>query len=500
MRRWLIVVGIGVVGALAVVRLVLAGAPSAGPGDVAVDTTGASAAEATSSVSTPTTDATTEPLAAELTSLVPNAAAATPVPTPAQPTPTPVVLQLQGTNISTVRKPLLLLNPSAVREGSTIGVTGSGFAAGITVDLIVKQKADDKGTPITFVQVDKSGGFGGVSFAVPDGVPHGTFIIVAKQRKDNDDGDELARATAIVAGGAPEVKLGTQVGKPGDTVELSAGGFGPNEDVRVYWNGISSTPTGVLHTDQSGALRQGSIRVPFGAVGDNGFIFVGENSQSPVTVPFQLLNLYPSVELSSYAIKPDNLMTFTGKDFGPGEQVMAYLNSPEAQPLARIQADAEGGFSNAGGFVVPFGLRGKQTVIFIGEESKAPTTASFDTLPYTPSVQPSTYGGRPGTTMAFYATGFARGEVVHTFLARTDTSQGKEVTCFMTDQKGNAAAAGSYVVPGDAPPGQMVFTLVGSKSQATATTALDVVASDVPVQTPPQADFTCPLDDDAPGE
>jgi hypothetical protein len=501
MKRWMIVAAVGVVAALAVARLVLAGPAGPTAADVAVDTTGASAATSTSSAdaaspqATPTgagasSDVSANPRpSAEPTS---GAAAAIPtaVPTPAQPTPTPVVLQLQGTNISVVRKPLLLLNPSTVRQGSSIGVSGGGFDAGATIDLVTKQKDDDKGTPITFVQVDKSGGFGGVSFAVPDSMPRGSFIIEARQR----DGNKLARATAIVAGGAPQVKLGTQVGKPGDTVELSAGGFGPDEDVKVYWNGISGTATGTLHSDGNGSVRQGSITVPFGAVGDNGFVFVGVKSQSPVTVPFQLLNLYPSVELSSYAIKPDNVMTFTGKDFGPSEQVMAYLNSPDGAPLATIQANAQGGFTNAGGFVVPFGLRGKQTVIFMGEQSKAPTTASFDTLPYTPSVQPSTYGGRPGTTLAFYATGFARNEVVHTYVGRSDKSAGKEVTCFLTDPKGNAAAAGSYIVPGDAQAGQLVFTLVGARSQATTTTALDVVASDVPVQTPLQPDFSCPLD------
>ncbi|TME90869.1 MAG: LysM peptidoglycan-binding domain-containing protein [Chloroflexi bacterium] len=283
-------------------------------------------------------------------------------------------------------------------------------------------------------------------------------------------------------------------------MQLSAAGFAPDEDINVYWNDLSSDVIGTLHTDESGGLRQGSVRVPFGAVGNNGFIFVGLRSQSPVTVPFQMLNLYPNVDLSSYAIKPDNVLSFSGKDFGPGEQVTVYLNSPEAPPLTTIQADDSGGFANAGGFLVPFGLRGKQTLIFMGKESKAPTTASFDTLPYTPSAQPSTYGGRPGTTLTFYAIGFARNEIVHALVGRTQDSAGQEVSCFRTDPQGNAASGGSYVVPGDASPGQLVFSLMGSRSEAVATAALEVIASDVPVQVPPQAPFQCDLTDgpDAP--
>jgi nucleoid-associated protein YgaU len=487
MKQRLILIGAGLALLAVVVRLVIS-RPGTG-GDVAVDTTGASAQAATAGAATPGAQ---KPPAVS-TSGTPGS---TVVARPAGPTPTPVVVQIQGTAISIEAKPLLLLNPSTVRQGSSVGVTGSGFDPGATVDIYVKQQTSDSVDPLTFVQVDKSGGFGGVTFAVPDALPRGNFIVEADQRESGN----VARATAVVAGGSPQVKLGTQAAKSGDTVQLSAAGFGPDEDVNVYWNDLSSEVIGTLHTDDSGGLRQGAVRVPFGAVGNNGFIFVGQKSQSPVTVPFQMLNLYPSVDLSSYAIKPDNVLSFSGKDFGPGEDVTVYLNNPDAPPLTTIQTDDSGGFTNAGGFLVPFGLQGKQTLIFMGKESKAPTTASFDTLPYTPSAQPSTYGGRPGTTLTFYAIGFARNEIVHALVGRTQDNAGSEVSCFRTDAQGNAASGGSYVVPGDATPGQLVFSLLGSRSQAVATAALEVIASDVPVQVPPQAPFQCDLTDgpDAP--
>src|SRR5205814_1574233 len=120
----------------------------------------------------------------------------------------------------------------------------------------------------------------------PDSLPRGNFIVQASQRES----ENVAVATAVIAGGSPQVKLGTQAAKSGDVVQLSAAGFGPQEDINVYWNDLSSTVVGTLTTDDSGGVRQGSVRVPFGAVGNNGFIFVGQKSQSPVTVPFQMLN------------------------------------------------------------------------------------------------------------------------------------------------------------------------------------------------------------------
>jgi nucleoid-associated protein YgaU len=485
MKQKLIFIGAGLVVLLVAARLVMAQASNS---DVAVDTTGASAG---SSAGARTPGATASSIVQSK-----GTPGATPAAKPSGPTPTPVVVQIQGTAVSVQAKPLLLLNPSTVRQGSSVGVAGSGFDPGAVVDIFVKQQADDAVDPLTFVQVDKSGGFGGVSFNVPDSLPRGNFIVEADQRES----DNVARATAVVAGGSPQVKLGTQAAKSGDTVQLSAAGFTPSEEINVYWNDLSGEVIGTLDADENGSIRQGAVRVPFGAVGNNGFIFVGQQSQSPVTVPFQMLNLYPSVDLSSYAIKPDNVLSFSGKDFGPGENVTVYLNNPDSPTLTTIQTDDTGGFTNAGGFLVPFGLQGKQTLIFVGTDSKAPTTASFDTLPYTPSAQPSTYGGRPGTTLTFYAIGFARNEIVHALVGRSQDDPGTEVTCFRTDGQGNAASGGSYVVPGDAPAGQLVFSLLGSRSQAMATAALEVIASDVPVQVPPQAPFSCDLTDgpDAP--
>jgi len=320
----------------------------------------------------------------------------------------------------------------------------------------------------------------------------GSFIVEARQRQS----DKVAFAVGVVAGGAPKVKMGIQVGKPGDLVELSAQGFSADEEISVYWNGLDGLSVAHLRSDPEGSVRQGSVRVPFGAVGNNAFVFVGQKSQSPVTLPFLLLNLFPSVQLSTYAVRADNVLSFSGKDFGPEEQVTIHLNSPDGAPIATIQAAPDGTFTNAGSVLIPFGLSGRQTLIFIGEQSRAPATATFDIQPYTPNVQPSTYGGRPGTVVTFYGTGFARDEVVLAYLGRTRESPGRLVSCFAADAQGNAAAAGSYVIPGDAVPGQQVITLVGRKSEGIASAAIEVMATEVPVQSPAQPEFQCPLPDD----
>ncbi len=323
---------------------------------------------------------------------------------------------------------------------------------------------------------------------------------MARQR----DGKHEASAVGHLTANSPGVKLGTQVGKPGDSVKLSLSGFAPNELVKVYWNSLGSRPLETLQMDAGGGLLSGSLTVPFGAVGNNEFVFVGDKSDSPVTVPFLMLNLYPTVSVSSYAAKADTTLTFSGSGFGPGERVRVYLNSVQSVPVGIVQADSSGAFKNAVGFVIPFTLKGQNSFIFLGEQSLAPATVSFSVLPYTPYAEASTYGARPGTTVTFYGQGFARQEVVHVYVGRGQGNSGQEVTCALTDSNGSLLSGGSYTIPFDAQPGKLGFQLVGSKSEAEATATLQVMppGGPAPAGAPEQSHqpFHCPYDGPAQGQ
>ncbi len=415
------------------------------------------------------------------------AATTTPQPTSAPATPIPTVKAGGKPLVPGVAGPLILLNPGIVRQGTSMGVNGSGFDPRATVDLAVKQRLSDTGQVVIFVTTDKYGNFYG-NLTVPESLSSGTFFVEARERGS----DKVARSTGVVAGGAPQLKLDSQVGKPGDMITVSVHGFSPNEAIKVYWNTMSGDPVATLQADSGGGIGQATVQVPFGAAGVNTFLFVGAKSQSLVAASFYLLSLYPSIKLSSYALRADNPMSFSGTGFGPGERVLVFLNSATGQPVAIIQTTQKGTFANAPGFVVPFELKGRQTLIFLGEESRASVAVGWTVLPYLPSAQASTYGGLPGTTVSFYATGFARDEVVHVYVGSANSARNM-VSCFRTDDTGNVAAAGSYVVPGNAQ-GQLVFTLIGSKSGGIATAKMSITAAPAPVQVPVQPPFTCNLD------
>jgi hypothetical protein len=197
-----------------------------------------------------------------------------------------------------------------------------------------------------------------------------------------------------------------------------------------------------------------------------------------------MLAMYPSTAMHPWALKAGHGVSFTGGGFAPGEQVLIYVNSASGVPALTTTAGNSGSFSVA--FVVPFGLRGKQTLTAIGNQSRAATTSGFTVLPYLPSAQASTYGAMPGTTVSFYATGFAANEVVLVYAGHNQL-----VTAFRVDSKGSAAAAGSYVVPSGVQ-GALHFTLVGQKSGGTAGVKFAVTGGSQGATVPPQPPYVLP--------
>src|SRR5262249_26646188 len=242
----------------------------------------------------------------------------------------------------------------------------------------IKRQGSNTALASTLVQADTSGTFGDASLTVPTSLSSGNFTVEAHERNSHT----TAQAVGAVAGGAPQVKLGTQGGKPGDVLVLALHGFAPGESVKVYWNTLTGQPVTTFQADGGGGIGQGKLQVPFGAVGNNTFLFVGTTSQSVVGATFLVLQLYPTIKLASYALRADNAMSFSGTGFGPGERVFVFLNTTNGQPLTVINTDATGSFKNAPGFVVPFTISGKQTLIFMGEQSRAPNAVSFTVLPY----------------------------------------------------------------------------------------------------------------------
>ncbi|HKT05058.1 MAG TPA: hypothetical protein VJT31_36545 [Rugosimonospora sp.] len=401
----------------------------------------------------------------------------------AQPTASPPAMaDVGGVRVPGTGQPLLMLNPGLVRPGTVVQVLGSGFDAGSTVDIQV-----GGGGPAGTVRADK-GGYLTASLPFPARVGGGRAEVVAKQRGST----KTARAVAVVAQGVGTATLSAIVGRPGDTVALTARGFSPNETLAVYWGRTTGEPDATLHADETGAVSRAPLRVGVAPVGVASVFVVGRTSGIAAGVPFQILSLYPSIAVKPYALKAQQPVSFSGKGFAPDERVLVYLNAVGGQPLMAVQASDSGTFSGAG-LTVPYALTGQQSLLFIGEQSRATAKTGFTVLPYLPSGRPSVYGGLPGTSLSFYAQGFAPNEAVHVYAGRTKGSAGTLVAAFRVDASGRAAAAGSYTIPGDAPD-SLTFGMVGMRSNATATATIKVDHSGGPVNLPAAPPYQLPKD------
>ncbi len=405
-----------------------------------------------------------------------------------KPKPPEQVIDLDGKKVPAVGGPVAVLNPGLARPGATVGVAGSGFDPGARVRVLL---STDGGKPkeVASGKVDRNGSVT-AEFTFPQGAAAagGEHLVTVHQVNS----DKVAEAELVAQAGVATVELSDDTATPGDTLTVNAQGFLPEETVNGDWGRAAGKPAATLEADEHGAISKESVRVGVAPAGQSTLVLVGAKSQSAAVAPFTMLSLYPSATSQPYAARAGQAITVSGKGFAPGERVLVHVNRPTGVPAFVKEADERGHVAGVT-FKLPFGLKGEQRLILTGEHSRASTSTGFTVMPYQPSARANTYGGLPGTTLNFYVKGFAPNEAVHVYANRTKSSQGELVSAFRDDGKGTATAAGKYVIPGDAQ-GKLTLTLVGAKSEGTATTTVTVDKPDGPVNVPPQPKYKLPPD------
>jgi hypothetical protein len=385
-----------------------------------------------------------------------------------KPTPVPTVT-LNGHGVAAGSGPVMVLSPGLVSPGGQVGVHGSGFEPGAAVSVWLRTPGAGSGTEEAMGKVSKDGSLT-TEFTMPTSLGGDSGTVVAEE-----GGHAVATAQLMSAAGQGSVSVvGKAAGKPGNTATISASGFGPGERVNVYWGHVGGVPATSLDADGSGSIGRAQIPVGVAPVGPTTIVLVGQKTRTMAVAAYQMLGLYPVTTPQPYAVLAGKSVSFSGSGFAPGEQVLIYLNASGGTPALTATASGGGGFHIS--FVVPFGLKGSQTLTAIGEESRASVSGGFDVLTYNPSAQASTYSALPGTTISFYANGFAAGELVDVYAGSNPGDRGQVVTSFRVGSTGSATAAGQYAIPAGA--GHAVdFTLVGQKSGGVATAKVSVSAT-----------------------
>jgi hypothetical protein len=408
-------------------------------------------------------------------SLAPSSAAA----------PEPVVT-IGGHPVAAGGGPMILANPGMVSPGGVVTIDGSGFTPKSSVNVFLKE--GKSGAKMMGQGKATKWGTVTVVFKMPSTMTGQNSTVVAQQ---NGGAAKTAQAQIMTPLGIGQVVIdGKSAGKPGQKVTVSGTGFGHGEKVNVYWGRVAGTPVTTITASPAGTIGEATVPVGIAPVGPTTLVLVGQTTHTTATAPYQMLGLYPSVVPHPYAVKAGHSVSVTGTGFAPNEQVLFYLNAASGQPALATSASAAGTMSLK--FMVPFGLKGQQTLTAVGDESRASVDSGFTVLPYSPTAQASTYGAMPGTNISFYASGFAKNEVVEVYTGRGKGSNGTLVTAFRVDSKGSAADAGNYVLPNGG--GATAFTLVGQESGGVAVAKVTVTAppGGGQVTVPSQAPYVLP--------
>jgi hypothetical protein len=385
-----------------------------------------------------------------------------------EPKPPERIVDIEGNKVPAESGPVAVLNPGLARAGAEVGVNASGFDPGARVRVMLST-GESKPKEVASGKVDRSGGVT-AEFTFPTGAAAAADQHVVTVHQVNSD--KVAEAELVAQANVATAKLSDDTAAPGDTLTVNASGFAPNEGVKVYWGRVAGKPAATLEADESGSLSKESVRVGVAPTGESTMILVGAKSQSAAVAPFTMLGLYPTAGSKPYAARAGETISVSADGFAPGERVLLHVNQATGTPVFVEKSDSKGNISGLS-IRIPFGLKGKQTLILTGEQSRASVSTGFSVMPYQPTARANTYGGLPGTTLTFYVKDFAPNETVNVYVGRGKGSQGERVSSFKVNEKGSATAAGEYVIPGDAQ-GKLTLTLVGTKSEGSATTTVTV--------------------------
>ncbi|MBV9173540.1 MAG: hypothetical protein JOZ81_26040 [Chloroflexi bacterium] len=355
----------------------------------------------------------------------------------------------------------ILLRAPDVTSDARLNFLGHGFGPSEQAAVSIADAHGGVEAQLDSVDSKDDGRIDEVSAAVPSGLTPGDHnLVVTGQRSGR-----TAKAVFHLRWLAPKVQLDQYSAKGSHTFGFSGSGFSPAEQVDVRLGGLGGQPLASFQADATGNVVGSDITLPLAQAGDYPLYFVGHQSQTPVSVAFNIQGFKPWVVLDNYSPPPYYHMGFKGQDFIPGEPVQVFVKNRGDEPVFQLLADANGTFDVQNAFELPVLPKGDNRLIFVGQQSGVEIATNFVQLAFGPSLELSVYAGRPGTPIAFAGSGWARGETVNAYVG-----QGRQqVATFQADATGAFDSAGLFRLPIGAGPGGVPLTVVGQTSQAEAT-------------------------------
>ncbi len=278
------------------------------------------------------------------------------------------------------------INLSSGPVGTTVAVSGTGFAAGNTYSITFAY-----GTP--FAQLIASGTVTNTSFSanfnVP-AVPRGHYIIQVITTL----GIFTPSFTVV-----PQITLSSSSGYIGDTVTVSGTGFEAKSSVTIHFNG---TDTGSAVTTTDNGTFSG---VSFTISESSGGTHTVKGSDASGYSPGISFTILPRVTVNPTSGIVGEQITIRGNGFAASSEITFYFDSIRVSTDATT--DGKGSFIDSN-LTIPNSSAGTHN-IKAQDDSDNDATISF-TIGQKIIISPSS--GPPGSTVTFTGTGFRANKAI----------------------------------------------------------------------------------------
>ncbi|HWJ84360.1 MAG TPA: phosphatase PAP2 family protein, partial [Cellulomonas sp.] len=356
-----------------------------------------------------------------------------------------------------VATPTIGVGTEPVQAGSSVDVTGTGFAAGESVTVSVTSGA----TTVASGSATATGsGTVSASIVIPASTPAGTYQVTATGSVSGVPATADLQVTAAPPAWNPSLTAPATV-HVGEAVVVTGGGFAAGEPVSVTFAGSSTTVD---------AGAEGAFETSFVAPDEAGTYTVhalGATSGVPATVDV-VVTARPVVYTPSITapatVEAGGPVEVSGSGFAPGEVVVLRLGAVTADVAATSTGDLTA-------TVAAPAEPGAYVLTATGTVSATPVTArvvvAATPVVWTPAVS-APAGVRVGSLLAFSGSGFAPGEhVTITFGA------------FVTGVTASATGTFSVDLAVPAANGVYVVTAVGETSLTPSTSSVTVTGAPV---------------------
>lgn len=256
---------------------------------------------------------------------------------------------------------------------SHLSLKGAGFVGEEQLAVTIEDAQGNPYTQATFT-ADKDGHLLDTPLALPPQLGPGEYQVRVVGSTSHRAASAVFRMHTV----PPTVMLDTYAAKPGQSIVFAGSGFIAGELVHVRLGTAPAPLASVRATDLGGVT--GHLQIPAMPPGNYSLTLVGESSDTPASVGFNVQGYAPWIVLSRYYPAPGEGVGILGQGYGPGERVLVYLNSTRGKPVLTVTADVDGRFVVQDTWV-PSGASGRNELICVGQSSRATTSAEFTVQP-----------------------------------------------------------------------------------------------------------------------